>query len=393
MHLLCYDMRESNKWKVTKLSIKSWCLTLLNQHMFDVFLKADTNNFHLHHLPESITKQMERYGFDFYVVIDQTGVIRYISTSAAMYLPKHALEATYIFQILHHDSYSVIETYLDNHLTQDIVSGEKVKMKSKASTSAEVRSFCLNRLNGLHLLSFHSITLDNNHTHLTRHTERLISLGEMSARLVHEFKNPITSLRGFIELIRAGVPYEEEYYQVIGEELKRMDRLTHELLSFAKPQHQDWELMTINSICQDMTILFRQQLLTHKIQLTIDLTDNLHFLGNRCQMKQVFINLIKNAIEAMEDEGSIFITGTHDTRELHVTIKDTGPGIPHIQLSNIMEAFFTTKQSGTGLGLNMYKKIVEDHHGKLIATSKLNEGTIFTLSLPYPDIQTLGQIS
>lgn len=386
-------MCESNKWKVTKLSIKSWCLTLLNQHMFDVFQKADTNNFNLYHLPQWITEQMERYGFDFYIVIDQRGIIRYTSTSAAMYLPKHSLEATYIFQILHHDSYSVIENYLDNHLTQDIVSGDKVKIKSMASISAKVRSFCLNHLNGIHLLSFRSIPLDNNHTHLTHHAERLISLGEMSAGLVHEFKNPITSLRGFIELIRAGVPYEEEYYQVIGDELNRMDRLTHELLSFAKPQHQGWELMTINSICQDMAILFRQQLLTHKIHLNVDLTDNLYFLGNRCQIKQVFINLIKNAIEAIEEEGSIYITGIHDTRELHVTIKDTGPGIPYIQLSNIMEAFFTTKQSGTGLGLNMSKKIVEDHHGKLIATSKLNEGTMFTLNLPYPDIETLGQIS
>ncbi|WP_216829764.1 sensor histidine kinase [Alkalihalobacterium elongatum] len=170
--------------------------------------------------------------------------------------------------------------------------------------------------------------------------------------------------------------------KIIDDELSRIQDISGELLILAKPQTNTNEKNEINQIIKEVVLLLETQAIMKSIQIeTFIFSENLWFNCDKSKIKQVLINLIKNAIEVM-DSGVITIEVSLSEDKLIIMVADNGPGIPADRLHKIGEPFYSTKEKGTGLGLLTSFKIIEHHKGSMQVKSKVGEGTTFIVTLP-----------
>ncbi|MGQ9920914.1 MAG: sensor histidine kinase, partial [Desulfobacca sp.] len=172
--------------------------------------------------------------------------------------------------------------------------------------------------------------------------------------------------------------------QLISDEVKRLENFLGELRDFTRPAAPAKKEADLNELVSQVTAMMQDAAKEMGIHLVTKPAANLprvSFDGD--QMKQVLINLIKNAMEAMDDGGTITVSTEDRDEQVAVAVHDTGRGIPPDILPNIFNPFFTTKKTGTGLGLAVINKIIEDHHGSITVTSSTEQGTTFTVALPY----------
>ncbi|WP_372662655.1 ATP-binding protein [Cohnella sp.] len=219
-------------------------------------------------------------------------------------------------------------------------------------------------------------------------SEKLYVAGQLAAGIAHEIRNPLTSLKGFLQLIVSGRKHNNTYYDIMNAELDRIEDIVSELLMLSKPQVYELVYQDLRVMMRDTVTLLETQAILHNIAIEAEYgTDPLWIYGVENQVKQVFINVIKNAIEAMIDGGAIKISLSRENDGVYVRIHDEGPGIDEGQLAKMGQPFYTTKERGTGLGLMVSYKIVDNHHGKIKVNSELGKGTIFEIMLPfrYPD--------
>lgn len=213
-------------------------------------------------------------------------------------------------------------------------------------------------------------------------SEKLILAGQLSAGLVHEIRNPLTSLKGFLQLVQAGVQQKEEYYKVMIGEIEKLEKITSELLHMAKPFKSQKKIEYVHQMIDDVLFLMDNQTDMKNVDFIIDLDDNLKTHCNASQIKQVLINLIKNGAEAMKNTGTIFISSQLVDDFIEISIKDEGQGVPEELLQQLQNPFFTTKEEGTGLGLVISEHILDIHQGTLKVRSEKDKGTTFTVLLP-----------
>ncbi len=214
-------------------------------------------------------------------------------------------------------------------------------------------------------------------------TEKLSVVGHLAAGIAHEIRNPLTAIKGFTQLLKE--EYNTSYADVMIAELDRIDKIVGDLLILAKPEIQEFQTSNLNELIQDLYDLLKTQAIMNNIELTIDFShENILIECEQDKLKQVFINIIKNSLEAIEKNGEISIACEKivEKNEVRVTIRDNGIGIPPERLPKLGEPFYSTKEKGTGLGLMICKKIIKDHNGTLHISSKLNEGTVVTITLP-----------
>lgn len=218
---------------------------------------------------------------------------------------------------------------------------------------------------------------------LVQNSEKLNVAGQLAAGIAHEIRNPITAIKGFLQLMKSGLD-KERYYHIMTSEIERIEMIVSELLFLAKPQINMFQLNDIRLILDQITTLLSTQAIINNVQIKL-VTDNGTY-GIMCdgnQMKQVFINYIKNAIEAMPNGGTILITLTHvNENRMSITITDQGCGIPEHVLAKLGQPFYTTKENGTGLGFMVSKRIIENHKGTVAVKSEENKGTTIEVSLP-----------
>lgn len=218
---------------------------------------------------------------------------------------------------------------------------------------------------------------------LLRKSKNLSLVGELAAGVAHEIRNPLTSIKGFIELLKTGIS-KPEYFEILSTEMNRLESIIDEFLLLAKPQVVDFNEADVNGILHHVITLLNSQAILKNIELNCELAPGLPRLWcDSNQLKQVFINLVKNAIEAMDNKGKITIqtlwTGG-DT--IKVRIADRGCGIPDDRLKLLGEPFYSTKEKGVGLGLMVSFKIIQEHQGRISFQSELGEGTIVDVNLP-----------
>ncbi|MGN1402203.1 MAG: PAS domain S-box protein [Bacillus sp. (in: firmicutes)] len=242
-----------------------------------------------------------------------------------------------------------------------------------------------NLVSGLNLTIINDVTERLEMQEQLRKSDTLSVVGELAAGIAHEIRNPMTALKGFIQLLQGSVSDEySSYFSIINSELKRIDAIITEFLVLAKPQAIQYTEKDINAIMKETIDLLNAESLLHDV--TIEAQFHPHSLPLYCepnQLKQVFINIIKNAMEAMNHGGRIYISlHSNEDEQIKVVIKDEGSGIPTDKLKKLGEPFYTTKERGTGLGLMVSYKIIEEHSGKIVVESILNEGTTFTIYFP-----------
>lgn len=217
-----------------------------------------------------------------------------------------------------------------------------------------------------------------------RNSEKLKITGEMAAGVAHEIRNPLTVISGFIQMISEKDDANKQYFSIIHNEITRMNAIISEFLVLSKPQSYSPKPHKLQEIIQEVILLYESE--AHYKNIAIiqqcEQADDFVFCDIN-QLKQVFINLLKNAFEALPSGGKIsFNCYNRSTEELTVTIQDDGIGIPSEVLTKLGKPFFTTKENGTGLGLMITQQIIKRHNGKMNIMSKEQIGTTVEMILP-----------
>lgn len=219
-----------------------------------------------------------------------------------------------------------------------------------------------------------------------RHSDRLASLGQLSAGIAHEIRNPLGSIQGAVEILGQNLPAGDpraEFAQIAKQEVSRLEKLTGEILQFSKPAPPrqipiDWReiVESASRLCADEAhrqgVAIIQETDAPQVSILVDPE----------QVKQVLINILINAIQAQPGGGKIAIRGEVDGDMLTMVIQDSGPGIKPDQLDTIFDPFFTTKREGTGLGLSISYQLVKNNGGKIRVTSEPDQGACFRISFP-----------
>ena len=213
----------------------------------------------------------------------------------------------------------------------------------------------------------------------------LKELGQMSASIAHEIRNPLTALKGFIELLKSEAPAEQEHYFTIMEsEFQRLDMILSDLLFLSSPRKISVQKVDLVELAKEVIDFMQFEALMHEVilQLEHDEQEQHVILGNNVRLKQMLINLLKNAIQAMENSGTITVQMFVTDENVQVYVQDKGIGMDEEIRKNLFSPFFTTKEQGTGLGLSLVKKVVDDFNGTIEVESELNVGTTFILTFP-----------
>lgn len=221
---------------------------------------------------------------------------------------------------------------------------------------------------------------------LLQQSDKLSLVGELAAGVAHEIRNPLTAIKGFAQLLKTeDMENKTIYLDIILSEIDRIQMILTEFMTLAKPQKkQPFLQKNVIALISDVVNLLTSEAILNRVQIITHFQcQNLHILCDENQIKQAFVNFIKNAIEAMPHGGTlqIYATKVNETH-VHLSFTDTGSGIPEQTLKNIGKPFFTTKQNGNGLGLMISFKIIEQHGGKVEIKSKVNQGTTFMIKIP-----------
>jgi signal transduction histidine kinase/iron only hydrogenase large subunit-like protein len=227
--------------------------------------------------------------------------------------------------------------------------------------------------------------LEQAQAHLLR-TEKLASLGQLSAGVAHEINNPLGTIMIYAHLLLKGLDKEDprrEDLELIISEANRAKEIVQGLLSFARETKLRQGQMNVNDLLEDVLGLIVNQSLFHNIKMEKSFAQDMPtIIADETKLKQVFLNIILNAAQAMEGNGKLTINTIIDKKRIKIKIQDTGPGIPPEIMGKLFSPFFTTKEKGTGLGLAISYGIVERHGGKIDVNSELGKGSTFTISLP-----------
>jgi signal transduction histidine kinase len=220
-----------------------------------------------------------------------------------------------------------------------------------------------------------------------RRLDRLASLGTLSASLAHEIKNGMVAIKTFIDLLlQKG--QDTELTEVVDRELQRINAIVTQMLRFAAPKGTAFTTVHVHELLDHSLRLLHHQIagklisLQRRYQAQSDVVR-----GDDAQLQQAFMNLLLNALEAMDTNGVLTVAtetteGKHGAQLVRIHVQDTGVGIARENLGRLFEPFFTTKKNGTGLGLAISQRIAHEHHGTILAHSEVNQGSTFSLSLP-----------
>lgn len=220
--------------------------------------------------------------------------------------------------------------------------------------------------------------------------DSLAMLGKLSASIAHEIRNPLTAIRGFIQLLHPHLHQlgKEEYAKIILAEIDRANDIIHEFLTSSKPSVPQVSMFPVSALLKEVVLLTESEALMKGCQINLHPPQgDMVISGDVKQIKQVVLNMIRNAMEAITDRvddlmGKIEIGARREGTEVRIFISDNGKGMDIRTLDSLFHPFFTTKENGTGLGLSVSERIIKNHGGHISVTSRINEGTRFVISLP-----------
>lgn len=231
-----------------------------------------------------------------------------------------------------------------------------------------------------------------------RHADRLSTLGTLAAGLAHEIKNPLGGIRGAAQLLEMELTPESELrdnVRIVVREVDRVNRIVEELLALASPRKLQLTRVNLHKVLGDIITLRKRSADGKDVTFQQQFDPSIPpILADEGLLTQLFLNLIKNAVEAVEERGTIRVAsrvisdysmtqkGERRSRMVAIDVCDDGPGIPREQLDQLFTPFFTTKAKGTGLGLAICQKIVAEHRGMLKVETDPGRGTTFTVMLP-----------
>ncbi|KIL49664.1 sporulation kinase [Jeotgalibacillus soli] len=292
-----------------------------------------------------------------------------------------------------------MSTFFKEALDYCVVSDEKTWKKAETTRSEEafhLRSGELKTFDVIKVPIFHEdgsrkalITIGRDISQQKAAEERLVKqeklsvAGELAAGIAHEIRNPLTSLKGFVQLMREDSYISAEKVEIMSSEIDRIHLIVEEFLILSKPHKRVEECFYFQEAMDYVVNVMKLQAGNGiNIEVIALAAHNYCVFGDRNQLIQVFINLVKNSIEAMPNGGKISISTQYKDEMLEIKVSDNGVGIPLERLPQISEPFFTLKEKGMGLGLTISQKIISEHHGHFDIQSEQDKGTTVIVKLP-----------
>jgi two-component system sensor histidine kinase PilS (NtrC family) len=236
------------------------------------------------------------------------------------------------------------------------------------------------------LLSFQDLTKIHQIEQQLWTSRKLAAIGRLAASIAHEIRNPLASISGCVEMLQQFLPSDEEPKKLMQIVLKETDRLNHlitEFLDYVRQENMDLKPHNLSRFLQELLadVKLRKGLNT-AVTFDVSIPDGLMVNIDNNKLRQAFLNLIINAVQAIPNQGTVTVSAQKQENSIKVVVADTGVGIKAENLEKIFDPFFTTKEKGTGLGLAMTQKIIELHQGKISVESKEHRGTQFSVWLP-----------
>ncbi len=228
--------------------------------------------------------------------------------------------------------------------------------------------------------------------------EKMRALGQLIAGIAHELRNPLTSIKTFVELLplkHHNPLFREEMARYLPREIARLNNIVEDLLDYSRPKKAEKIVFNAGRWMDSVLLLFKKTFRDKKVKVTTEIDEGLEIYADPRQLKQVAFNLILNALDAMENCGlkHLTISARKDGEKMALIFQDTGKGIPREQLDKIFDPFFTMKPNGVGLGLTITYQLIKENHGDILVTSKPNAGTTVKLEFPSarPELTLLAQ--
>jgi signal transduction histidine kinase len=238
------------------------------------------------------------------------------------------------------------------------------------------------------------------HLHRTQmsRAEHFATLGELATGLAHEIRNPLAGIAGVIEIVGRDLPATSPAKAVVKDvrqEIAQINRILTDLLETARPRACEMRASDLNTTVEHAVMLARQHILSKPIKIDFTPAPGLPEVEHDSdKVHQVLLNLLLNSVQAIEGPGRVRVAvfAKEDADDAVITVSDTGRGIPAEHLANIFRPFFTTKGNGTGLGLSLARRIVEEHHGRIEVESSSGKGTTFSVTLPLHQAATAAVV-
>ncbi|HAF85267.1 MAG TPA: histidine kinase [Sphaerochaeta sp.] len=250
-----------------------------------------------------------------------------------------------------------------------------------------------------YVLMFSDVTEHNANEARMRRSENLASMTTMAAGVAHEIKNPLAAMGIHLQLLKKAFVRQQclsmheaqRYIDVLEEEITRLNSIVVDFLFAVRPLDTRLRLGSILKTLNEVASFVEPELAENKVTLTCDFSTSLPKLEfDENLLKQVLLNLIKNAMNAMEQGGRLSLHARPDGNQVLISVQDTGIGMDDETLQKIFEPYYTNKATGTGLGLTIVYKIMKEHRGDITVKSRLGEGSTFTLSFPIPKSERLS---
>jgi signal transduction histidine kinase len=217
--------------------------------------------------------------------------------------------------------------------------------------------------------------------------EHLATLGELATGLAHEIRNPLAGIAGVIEIIGRDLPATSPAREMVKDvrvEINQINRILTDLLETARPHPPQMMRSNLNTTVEHAVMLARQQVLSQPIRIELERAADLPEVEHDSdQIHQVILNLLLNAVQAIDGPGRVGVVIGSEDGCARIRVSDTGRGIPEAQIAQIFRPFFTTKGNGTGLGLSLVRRIVDEHQGHISVTSEVGKGSTFEVLLPF----------
>jgi len=327
---------------------------------------------------------------DLIILMDQEQKIRYFSPSHELVLgfTDDELVEVELCSILHPEDLLMFKDTLGRMFENKESRSMEFRLKHKEERWIEFESRCMpvrgegDNIENIVIIS-RDISERKKSEEILLQSEKLSIVGELAAGVAHEIRNPLTTIKGFVQLYKAD--YKSfEYNDLILSELERIETITSELLTLGKPQAVQLNRTNIRELIENTLELLSPQAHMNNIQFKLE-SEEMPFIinGERNQLKQVFLNVLKNAIEAMPRGGDIQINLCKGRgNECIVSFLDQGCGIPEELLPRLGEPFYSLKEKGTGLGIMICNKILKQHNGSITYQSKTQQGTLVEIKLP-----------
>jgi len=217
-----------------------------------------------------------------------------------------------------------------------------------------------------------------------RTAERLSTLGELTASLAHEVRNPLGSIRGVAEILRdeSDETSPEEFVDILLKETQRLDQVVANYLSYARPQAGENKELSVKQLIESTLAMLGPEIRKKQLTTDTDIQQGLYIQGIEGQIRQVLINVLLNAVQANTEGGSLDIHASRQNDAAQIRVKDSGSGLSTEAQQHLFDPFYTEKENGTGLGMAISKRIVDANNGSLSAVNNKNSGATVTITWP-----------